>query len=533
VGSFAEGWNGTSWSLQAVPPAAGDQFDQLYSVSCADSACEATGLYFNSSGTAEPLAERWDGTTWHAQAARNPAGLSFNALGAVSCPSSSDCIAAGIGNGNGTPVALAEEWQAGGWRIERVPNPIGAAENQLNGIACPGVHRCVAVGTVGPTRGVMSPEALAWNGRTWHLQRMAAVPGTFLNAVSCASTTDCVAVGSSNAGTLAERWIGHRWALQRTRNPAGSQGSSLNAVSCTSASNCMAVGGYGDAQGRQHVLAERWNGHHWRLVPAPSSSAPNSFLVGIACTAPSACIAVGGSFDAQFNSTGSLTERWNGSQWRRQHTSTAHTLGDFLAGVWCKSASACIAVGNRANGTLAERLDHGTWRVQRTPNPPGTAGDFFNSVSCTSLSACTGVGMAFAPGGFPPQTLAERWNGAHWRLQRTPLLPGITDLSNFSVACPARSLCIAAGGFENDGPGAKSLTEVWRGSGTSSAVSPDSTSSSPYMYHGMLGCLRAVIGQGFGNGVSARIGPTTSAPLPQRTQIPAMIHRISSLCSAA
>ena len=54
--------------------------------------------------------------------------------------------------------------------------------------------------------------------------------------------------------------------------------------------------------------------------------------------------------------------------------------------------------------------------------------------------------MAF--GAQAPQTLAERWNGVQWRIQPTPVLPGVFDLSNFSVACPARSACIAAGGFE-------------------------------------------------------------------------------------
>ena len=60
-------------------------------------------------------------------------------------------------------------------------------------------------------------------------------------------------------------------------------------------------------------------------------------------------------------------------------------------------------------------------------------------------------------------TLAERWNGVQWRIQRTPLLPGVRNMSNTSVACPAQRTCIAAGGFENDGPGSKTLTERWQG----------------------------------------------------------------------
>jgi hypothetical protein len=178
--------------------------------------------------------------------------------------------------------------------------------------------------------------------------------------------------------------------------------------------------------------------------------------------------------------------------------------GGFLASVWCDSATACIATGSTKAGTLAERLSGTTWNVLPTPNPPGTQGDFIGSLSCTSLSACTGAGGAFAgPAGSPPQTLAERWNGLRWRIQPTPLLPGIGDLSNFSVACPAQSTCIAAGGFENDGPGAKTLTERWRATGTSAA--PGAPVVSPRTYHGILGCIRAAMGEGFAAGAATGI----------------------------
>jgi hypothetical protein len=241
----------------------------------------------------------------------------------------------------------------------------------------------------------------------------------------------------------------------------------------------MAVGGYMDAKGDLHVLAERWNGHTWRVVPAPTpSSQPNSFFAGVACPASSACIGVGGSFSAVPNTppTGTFAERWNGTRWTLQRTPTRHTPGGFLGSVWCTSVTACIAAGSTNAGTLAERLSGTTWSVLPTPNPPGTQGDFLNSVSCTSLSACTSVGLAFGPGGFPPQTLAERWNGVRWRIQPTPLLAGVRDMNGPSVACPARSACIAVAGFENDGPGSVSLTEQWRGGKTASARNSSMTS---------------------------------------------------------
>jgi putative hemolysin len=299
----------------------------------------------------------------------------------------------------------------------------------------------------------------------------------------------------------------------------------------------MAAGGYLDATGEIHVLAERWNGHAWRVVPAVTpSSQPNNFFAGVACPASSACIGVGGSFtnDPNAPSTGSFAERWNGHAWTLQPTPTQSTPGGFLGGVWCKSATACIATGSTNAGTLAERLSGTTWSVLPTPNPPATQGAGLGSISCTSLSACTSTGLAFgSPGGFPPQTLAERWNGVRWRIQPTPLLPGVSDISNFSVACPAQSSCIAAGGFENDGPGAKTLTERWRASGTSAPPTAPAAFS-PRAYLGGAGCIRAAIGEGFAVRVAVtRPGPTIKALMPLRPRPASEIDQITALCGAA
>jgi hypothetical protein len=533
AGSFAERWNGTGWSLQAVPAPAGAQFGALLNVSCAASSCEAVGGYADSSGAFVPLGERWSGTAWRAQLTPNPARASANYLIGVSCPSSSDCTAVGQGNGMGTPITLGERWRDGRWSLEAVPSPIGAAENQLNAIACPATDRCVAVGTVGPTLGTFSAEALRWNGTTWHLQQMPTLPGAGLNAVSCVSDTDCIAVGGSNAGTLAERWNGEDWTIQPTPNPSGAQTPAFNAIACASASSCMAVGQYSDGMGGQLVLAEHWNGHAWRLVPAPSpSSQPQNAFFGLACPAPLACIAIGTSFDASGNPTGTFAEQWNGTSWKVQHTPTQRTPGSFFASAWCKSVIACIATGSTNAGTLAERLSGTTWSVLPTPNQPGTQGDFIGSLSCTSLSACTAVG-GYANSSGAQLTLAERWNGVQWRIQRTPMLPGVHNLSSFSVACPAQLTCIAAGGFENDGPGSKTLAELWLGSGTATARTAPGAFS-PRAYTGIVGCIRGAMGEGFAMGAATtRNGPRIEAPIPQRSQPASEIERITSLCSAA
>jgi hypothetical protein len=538
AGAFAERWNGTRWSVQAVPAPAGAQSALLFGVSCAASSCEAVGGYVDSSGAFVPLGARWNGAAWHAQPVPNPARASTNYLSGVSCPSASDCTAAGQGNGDGTPFPLGERWRNGRWRLQAVSAPVGAAENQLNGIACPATGRCMAVGTAGPTRGVFSAEALRWNGTRWSTQLIPTVPGASLNALACASPSECMAVGGSDSGVLAERWNGTRWRIQPIPTPAGAVSSGLGGISCLSPSFCMAAGAYSTSSspdGPFKSLAERWNGKKWAIVPSPNpAGAVQTFLGAVSCTTPSACTTTG----EQHSATGivhTVAERWNGTRWRIQLTpNPSGSPGSFLAGVACTSASSCTAVGGRTDsagnpvGTLAERWNGARWRIQPMPASPGGQ---LTGLACPAPAACTAVGFTFTPSG--GIILAVRWNGTTWRIQPTPLLPAAHDISPPAVACPARTACIAVGGFENDGPGSVSLAERWRGSERPAAQTTPGAFS-PQTHGGIVGCIRAALGEDSATGAAApRIGPRFKAPMPQQSQPASGIERITSLCSAA
>jgi len=98
--------------------------------------------------------------------------------------------------------------------------------------------------------------------------------GAKLSAVSCPSSTICIAVGyaAESARVLAERWNGTSWKILPAPNPRGATSSSLNGVSCSSATACIAVGG-DDKQADPLIaaapLAERWNGTSWNVLPTP------------------------------------------------------------------------------------------------------------------------------------------------------------------------------------------------------------------------------------------------------------------------
>ena len=400
--TLAERWNGTSWSVQATPVTGGGI--GLNGVSCSSAtACTAAGSYFDSAENVVTLAERWNGTRWSVQATPNPAGARGSSLSSVTCSSATACTAVGFsGILLGQDDPLAERWNGTSWSIQATPSPAGSASG-LTGVSCPTATACAAVGfSVNAT----SNQTLAerWNGTTWSIQATPNPAGetrVSLNAVSCPSATACTAIGdyTNSAGTdltLAERWNGTSWSVQATPNPAGATGSSLSAVSCPSATACTAAGSYTNSAGTQVTLAESWNGTTWTIqaTPKPAGSTGSS-LSGVSCTSAAACTAAG-SYTDSAGTTLTLAEGWDGTSWSIQATpNPACPVGSFLNGVSCTSATACTAAGDTINGagnavTLAERWNGTTWTIQATPSSGLSAA--LNGVSCTSATACTAAG---------------------------------------------------------------------------------------------------------------------------------------------
>ena len=86
------------------------------------------------------LAERWDGTSWSIQAMPGLTGDSD--LGGVSCTSATACVAAGRANGGST--TLAEVWDGTSWSVQATPNP--GTSPTFSGVSCTLATTCTAVG---------------------------------------------------------------------------------------------------------------------------------------------------------------------------------------------------------------------------------------------------------------------------------------------------------------------------------------------------------------------------------------------------
>lgn len=350
-------------------------------------------------------------------------------------------------------VAAAPALATTGWTLLPTQNrPV--PENQLTAASCTAPKACTAVGFSGriaPTG--HSTLAERWNGHAWKIQKTASPKGakeSRLLGVSCWSVHGCVAVGTSAGATfvlraLAERWNGTSWKLLAAKSPRGGNTTMLEGVSCPAANMCLAVGSHGSATSTVPV-AERWNGTTWTAIsPVAPKHATFTEFRGVSCSSAKACTAVGET-NAGGSVVRSLAERWNGKAWKIQPVPGS---SGQLNGVSCPSATACTAVGIVDPATtpvvLAEHWNGKAWKTQAAIKPGGSATSFLYSVSCVAATSCTAVGQSTGP--VPEPTLAESLNGTHWTIQPTPNPVGATDSYLAGVSCLTAATCMAAGAF--------------------------------------------------------------------------------------
>jgi hypothetical protein len=208
---LAERWNGSTWTASALTMPADFSFGQLTSVSCSGSnSCVAVGAYYNQVYAEQSLVETWNGVTWTSQVLTNVPEVGVT-LNSVSCATPSSCVAVGsdYGSSYGTAAPLAEVLNGTTWTAQTAVG--GGRGAVLSGISCTSTTICTATGSASvygyPNQ---VPLAETWNGTTWTEQPMPKIPNAaagYLNAVSCVSVGACATVGTRNLGsttTLAE-----------------------------------------------------------------------------------------------------------------------------------------------------------------------------------------------------------------------------------------------------------------------------------------------------------------------------------------
>lgn len=399
--TLAERWNGKQWSVQTTHDPAGAQLSQLGGVACvSETVCVAVGNTVSQSngpaGEQMNLAERWDSGSWRIQPTPTPGGPTSSALNGVSCSSAGACTAVGWTHDRlGGQITLTERWNGNRWVIDRTPNrSLGGPPlqgNELDGVSCLSPSSCVAVGRSFDAQALRFATLIErWNGTSWTIEPSpngAAATSSYLSGVSCTSPRDCTAVGntndnhaSPNGGTLIEQWDGTSWSIVSSPT-THTAAAGLEAVSCTAADACTAVGQ--DGSNNAAALAERWDGTSWTVQALPGVGE----LRSVSCTSLTACSAVAQQVGAH----------WTGTSWSAEATlPMPGPLAGVLRGVSCSAPSACTAVGSSfpvssTQATVAERWDGSRWARQVTSSPSKQS--LFNAVSCAATN-CVAVGAS-------------------------------------------------------------------------------------------------------------------------------------------
>jgi photosystem II stability/assembly factor-like uncharacterized protein len=258
----------------------------ITAIDCTSAAhCLAIGYPIEGSSTA--FMETADGgRVWSAHAAPRSLALA----GALSCANSSDCWAVGLAD-NRVNAAVARTTDGGRvWTPESIP-ALQTAMSSPFGISCASPADCVITGDAALTT--------TNGGKTW--TKHAAAKGAPLGPLTCPSTRDCYAVFNVTSAVPSneETYLytstngGVTWkdVLSNPRHVAG-----LGAISCPSTSTCVAVG-YGYTPRRNgtdtlYGLSEltSTSGRHW----AESTVAKAQALFADSCVVKTRdCIAGG------------------------------------------------------------------------------------------------------------------------------------------------------------------------------------------------------------------------------------------------
>jgi RHS repeat-associated protein len=480
-----EKWNGSAWTKSSYSNPSGATESRLNAVSCrSTTSCMAVGSYVDSGKATHPLALSWNGTTWTQTATTGqPSGSTAAEYTAVTCPTgTSGCGAAGTyTDSGGKKHGFAPWWSGSAWSELTLPMPEGTTESEFSATACTSSTSCHLVGNYHNKEGIVKPLGLKLNTSTWAIKSTPLPSGITtgrLSAVSCISTT-CIAVGRMTNGSKVEtyglKYTSEAWSLAATPTTAGATGERLTGVSCSATSNCIAVGNY-ETGSETKPQAVSWNGSAWsaQAIDSESFAAMTVSPAAVSCPSSSYCQATGSLNYGQSTANRAFAYSLSGGKWS--------------------------VIG--ADGYQRE------WSLSELPIPSGPKAGEKSDVACASVSVCMRVGSMIS--GSTPSSRAKLLNGSgNWVVSSTPSPAGATASELLGVACPSTTSCRAVGSYVDSGGVTKNLSLAWNGTAWSVTTVPLPAEATSSELSGIV-CTATTACRAVGSYVSGGVRKTQS-----------------------
>jgi hypothetical protein len=389
------------------------------------------------------------------------------------------------------------------------PPPGAAVPNvaSLHAVSCPSTGGCWGVGDYQLTGELTQPMVVLRSSGRWAQARRLQLPGAAypkgyasLSAISCATATTCVAVGTFTVPPTGSRTgnqlpmvafeVQGRWARARAIELPGNaaRGSArtgyAGAVSCDPRARCTLVGTYTTDAGRARSFraaaviagsdAELSPGEALPFSPLQSSlgAGPEDVsLAGLFCSGPLRCTAVGSASVGDGSTAVAVHQSEVRGTWDPPvaaplpPTVAPGTAMAWLSGLACPTSATCIAVGgiqtgggNGPTSALVDVLVGGTWHWT---TPPPRDGQGLEQVSCASGRYCVAVGEvpSMPPMSFVSSESAVVSTGSIAGLTATTGIPlpsggpGTANRRNLeSVTCVPSAMCTAVGSVADVAP---------------------------------------------------------------------------------
>jgi hypothetical protein len=250
------------------------------------------------------------------------------------------------------------------------------------------------------------------------------------NALTCATTTLCVAVGADDQGNgVASTSSNGGTSWTNAAMPVGTP--VLDAVACGDSAHCIAVG-----QGAVAVTTN--DGANWSLHPLATA---NTTLIGADCLSTSVCVATGLTENVTGPYVGSVERSTDGGDTWQAASVPPGTEG--IGAVACPTSTNCIAVGD---SLLVSHDGGATWTA--TTAPKGISQ--LRTISCSTATQCVAIGPnpqgVFNPN-VPADAVETTDGGNTWTNLTLPAATGsLAQISCSGTECVAGGLSTTAGG---------------------------------------------------------------------------------------